>query len=314
MPKIAFLTGDLERNIHKIGERDYKVLTSLSTFRYALVNQGFDVDTVSLDSRDVPADVSTLVIADPRTALSAVSLARVQQYIDKGGNLLIVGEPGKQVLLNPVIQPLGVQLMDGTIAQPSGELSPDLVQAYMTATAGSFTKSAGLKRKDSVVVTMPGATGLAYTTDKGFDVKPLLMTDGRKTWMKKDRLITDSAAIVYSAANGDVRDSFATAVALSRKVNGKEQRIVVTGDADFMSNGELERSSLQNANFHFNTALFSWLSDGEFPIDTSRPESRDKRVKVTSDQVAMLKLLFIWVLPGLLLVFGTVLLIRRKRK
>jgi len=314
IPKVGFLTGDLERNIYKIGEREYKVLTNLSTFRYALVNQGFDVDTVSLDGRDVPADISMLVIADPRTALSPAALARVQQYIDKGGNLLIIGEPGKQALLNPVIQPLGVQLMDGTVAQPSGELSPDLVQAYMTETAGSFSKGAELKRKDSAVVSMPGATGLTYTTNNGFDVKPLLMTDGRKSWMKKDRLVADSAAIVYSAANGDVRASFATAVALTRKVNGREQRIVVTGDADFMSNGELQRTSIQTANFIFNTALFRWLSNGEFPIDTSRPDSKDKRVNVTSDQVDRLRILFIWVLPALLLIFGTILLIRRKRK
>jgi ABC-2 type transport system permease protein len=314
IPKIAFLTGELERNINKMGEREYKVLTNLSTFRYALVNQGFDVDTLSLEARDIPDNISTLVIADPKVSLSAAALAKVRAYIDKGGNMLILCEPGKQDILNPIIQPLGVQLTEGAIAQPTSDLSPDLVQTYMTETAGNMSKGAGLKRKDSVVVAMPGATGLSYTLSGGYDVRPLLMTDGQKSWIRKDKLVTDSAAIVFSAGKGDLKGAVTTAIAMTRKVNGKEQRIVVTGDADFMSNNELQRSTIETSNFFFNTALFRWLSNGEFPVDTSRPDAKDKRVTVTPDNVAVLKIIFIWILPGLLLAFGTILLIRRKRK
>jgi ABC-2 type transport system permease protein len=124
----------------------------------------------------------------------------------------------------------------------------------------------------------------------------------------------DSADILFSAANGDVRKSVPTALGLTRKINGKEQRIVVTGDADFMSNVELGRNNIRVANFSFNTALFSWLSYGEFPIDTSRPDAKDKRVNVSVDQVEVFKIIFVWILPGVLLAFATILLIRRKRK
>ncbi len=313
VPKIAFLTGDLERNINKMGEREYKALTNLKTFRYALLNQGFDVDTLSLDNRDIPDDISTLVIADPRTALPPTTLARVQQYIGKGGNLMILGEPGKQALLDPILQPLGVSLMEGTIVQPSTDLSPDLVQAYMTATTATFSKAAALKRADSMVVSMPGATGLSYETSNGFAIQPLLMTDEKKSWLKKGRLVTDSAAVTFSAAD-DTRGAIPTAIAMTRMIGGKEQRIVITGDADFMSNNELQRNTLQTANYFFNTSLFSWLSNGEFPVDTSRPDAKDNRVKVTSEQVARLKIFFVWILPALLVAFATVLLIRRKRK
>lgn len=314
LPKIAFLTGNLERGIDKIGERDYMTQANASTFRYSLVNQGFDVDTLSLETKDIPKDVSTLVIADPKTGFSAVTLSKIKAYIAKGGNLLIAGEPGKQALLNPVLEQLGVQMMEGKIVQPSKELSPELVLNQMTSTTAGFTKTVADKFKDSVVVTMPGATGLTYMAKDNFVVKPLLLSDGKNSWITKDRIVTDSAAIVFSAARGDVKKSVPTAIALSRKINGKEQRIVVAGDADFMSNGELRRYNVQTANFFFNTALFSWLNYGEFPIDTSRPDSADKRVKVTVAQVAMLKILFVWVLPAVLVALGAILLIRRKRQ
>jgi ABC-2 type transport system permease protein len=314
LPKVAFLTGDLERNINKIGDREYNTLTRRSTFRYALMNQGFDVDTLSLATQEIPADISTLVIADPKTSLSADALAKITAYIDRGGNLLITGEPGKQAMLNPLLQKLGVQLMEGAIVQKSKEFSPDLVLPNLTATAADLSKPVMKSFKDSVNVSMPGATGLIYADTGAFEIRPLLMTNGNSSWLKKEKLVIDSADIVFSPASGDVKRSVATAISMTRKINGKEQRIVVTGDADFMSNVELGRNNVSVANFYFNTALFSWLSYGEFPIDASRPDALDKRVNVTSDQVDAFRIIFVWVLPAILLAFGTILLIRRKRK
>ena len=314
LPKVGFLTGDLERSIDKIGDRNYKALTTWVSFRYALINQGFDVDTVSLANEDIPADISTLVIADPRTGLSAEALSKIQAYVDKGGNLLIAGEPGKQAILNPLLQRLGVRLMDETIVQQSRDFSPDLAMPFITPAAAAFTKQVMRGFNDSVPVSMPGVTGLVYSDTGAFEIKPLLMTDAQRSWVRKDKLVADSAEIVFSAANGDMRTSVPTALSLTRKINGKEQRIVVTGDADFMSNGELARKNIQVANFAFSSALFSWLNYGEFPIDASRPAAKDKRLKVNADQVEAFKIISVWILPGVLLAFATILLIRRKRK
>jgi len=313
LPKIAFLTGNYERSINEMGERDYQALTNLKTFRYSLINQGFDVDTVSLDTQELPADVSTLVIADPRSALSATAQARIQQYINRGGNLLIAGEPGKQDVLNPLLQQFGVQLMPGMIVRPDKTLAPDLALIYITGTAAGFSTLVNKSFKDSVPVSMSTATGIAYTPG-AFTIKPLLTTDTSTSWLTQSKLVKDSAAIAFSAANGDERKVMATAVALTRQVNGKEQRIVVAGDADFMSTAELKRYGVKVSNFVFNTSLFSWLSYGAFPIDTARPDAKDNRVKITSDGVGIYKIIFLWVLPALLLAAGAILLVRRKRK
>jgi ABC-2 type transport system permease protein len=118
----------------------------------------------------------------------------------------------------------------------------------------------------------------------------------------------------YSAADGDEQGPLTAAIGLTRTINGRQQRIVVTGDADFLSNAELGRYTPKTANFDFSTALFSWFSSGEFPIDTSRPLSKDKRLAITSGGLVALKWLLLGILPGLLLIAGTILLIRRKRK
>ncbi len=65
-PKVGFLTGENERAIDKAGEKDYQMTTAQLTYRKALVNQGFDVTKVTLDSTDMPNDIAVLVIADPK--------------------------------------------------------------------------------------------------------------------------------------------------------------------------------------------------------------------------------------------------------
>jgi len=39
LPKIAFLQGEYERSIDKLGPRDYGAISNDITFRYALINQ-----------------------------------------------------------------------------------------------------------------------------------------------------------------------------------------------------------------------------------------------------------------------------------
>lgn len=348
MPKIGFLTGDYERNIHKRGDKEYRALTNLNTFRYSLVNQGFDVDTVSLETQDVPASISALVIADPKQELSVVAIERLQKFIDAGGNVMFIAEPNKQELLNPLLKQFGVQLNPGSVVQESRDFAPDLVTSHLTSFAGTFTRELGIRQADSVTVVMPGTVSLSYTDSGVYAVRPLLLTDKRFTWNRIQKLdldrITGASAteqesegttsgnsgyltgnegrrppvkagtVRFSPQDGDTRGPLTTAVSLTRQVNGKEQRIIVLGDADIMSNAELQRSNIRTANFVFNTALFSWLTYGEFPVDASRPKPTDNKVTVSTDEVALLSKLLLWVIPGVLIAFGTILLIRRKRK
>ena len=314
MPSIAFATGNLERSIHKYGDREYRVFTNTKSFRTSLVNQGFDVDTLSLDTQDIPGDLTVLVISDPKTELSKSVISKLQRYIDRGGNLLISGEPGKQSMLNPLIRQFGVQIREGIITQQSTDLQPELALPTVTGAGALLYPRLKGADADGAKVTMPGAAALSYADTAGYVIRPLLKTDSGSSWLKKRRLVSDSVSVKFAAEDGDELKSFATAVSLTRKINIKEQRIIITGDADYMANTELSRFNVRSANFVFNTGLFSWLSYGEFPINSFRPEPKDIQVFVDKNEVKVLKTIYVWGIPGLFIAFGAVLLIRRKRK
>jgi ABC-2 type transport system permease protein len=349
LPKIAFVQGELERSINKDGDRQYKTLTNEITFRYSLVNQGFDVETISLKDNPIPKDIAALVIADPKVDFDTASLTKLRQYIAEGGNLLIAGEPGKQQILNPILQPLGVQLMDGMVIERTKNFSAELLQTYLTAPAADLTKKLHDDAEDSIVISMRGAAGLSYTAGGPFTISPLVMTAEKSTWNKKVKpnqeeiesaddgntsgnsgmIMVNSESddapskeqknspykgLVYSPELGDQKGPLPVVVGLTRTINGRQQHIVVAGDADFLSNSELGRVNIKTCNFDFSTAIFSWFSNGEFPIDSYRPPSQDKSLNLTDRGLSFAKIMLLGILPGLLLILGAVLLIRRKRK
>src|SRR5690606_1095572 len=104
------------------------------------------------------------------------------------------------------------------------------------------------------------------------------------------------------------------AVALNRKVGEKEQKIFIAGDADFMSNVELNRFNPNTVNSSLVIRLFKWFSDGEYPVSINKESATDKKIIVSRTVINWLKVVFFGVIPGLIGIFGAVLLIRRKRK
>lgn len=316
LPKNIYLTGNLERNIIKRGEREFRFHTIEKSNRNALINLGFESDTLSLDNADIPANITTLILADPKTELNAATTGKLKQYIDKGGNMFILGEPGKQQMLNPLLAQLGVRLMDGTLVQLSKDEMPHMVVPFLTPTAADLAdepfllllREAYKEHGDSLFMTTPGTTAFAYADTGAFVIKPLLQTAENKAWLKAGALVTDSTPPVLNPGEGDSQaKAYATFISLTRKVNNKEQRIVIGADADVMSN-------LRQGGSFFGKGVYSWLDDNHYPIYTPRPKPLDSLFTVSSATVAMLKILYVWVLPGAVLLFAIILLIRRKRK
>ncbi|HAH73600.1 MAG TPA: ABC transporter, partial [Butyricimonas virosa] len=93
----------------------------------------------------------------------------------------------------------------------------------------------GLLEKNRCV-TMPGCTGLAYSEGKGFQVIPMLVSDTIGSWneLETTNFVDDSVSL--NPVIGEVEKSYPTALVLLRTIGSKEQKIVILGDADCISN------------------------------------------------------------------------------
>src|SRR5690606_37304880 len=114
-PTIKFLTGHLERSPFKFGSREYGNHTTNKAVRNALVNLGVDTDTVPMPPTGAFNRNEVLVITDPKTVFDKALVDSVKQYIDNGGNAIFYTEPGKQFIMNPILNHVGVNAGAGTI-------------------------------------------------------------------------------------------------------------------------------------------------------------------------------------------------------
>lgn len=312
MPKIAFTTGELERSIIKTGEREYAFHSASKKSRGGLVNIGFEVDTVNLATQDIPGDISAVVVADPKMSLSSIVMDRLKNYINNGGNLFVMGEPGKQYVLNPLLSQVGVQLMNGQIVQPSFDETPDKVIPYLTYASGDLSEGLTWVRElkdDTAKALMPGVTGIVSAGNNEFKEDTIASTFPGKTWLKAGPVVIDSILPPFNPLEGDINNStFATIKKITRNINDKEQRILVSGDADFASNMRL------GPNVSFLMPCYSWLSYNQFPIYTPRPGPKDVLLTIGTKTAGIQRIIFVWVLPSVLLLSGAILLTRRKRK
>ncbi|MEZ2445619.1 Gldg family protein [Chitinophaga sp. RCC_12] len=285
IPVVTFVAGNGERSITKAGDAAFRMFVNELTFRGALINQGFNVDTVNLTSEEIPAATSVLVIADPKTALPAAAQAKLDQYIASGRNLFVITEPGSQEILQPLLQQLGIQPGEVPVQEESRDYAPDFILARFSDDAGKISPKLAAFKGDSAVVSMPGAVNLQYAQQQGFRTVPLLLA----------------------------KNNHALAIAAEREVAGKTQRIIVTGDADFMSTGELARRKPSVWNQSLITELFRWFTYGDFPVNTGAIRSKD--VIDSDDQgILTMRIFFFGVIPVSLLIFATTLLLYRKRR
>lgn len=313
-PKIVFATDGYQRSMDKTGDRDYKMLANNKFGRASMINAGFDIDSVSLENGQIPTGIAALVIGDPRVQFSPVAKVKLQKYVADGGNLLIAGEPGKQAIINPLLDSLGVKMRSGTLVQRSTDFSYGLITPRIAAAALVMAPDLEKAYQEKAKVSMPGAVALSEEHQGPFTIKPLLMTNEKTAWIKMGQFVLDSAALVFDAKIGDQKGAFPAALMLTRKLKNKEQRIIVTGDADFFSNKELSRSNIEVMNGSVGISIFSWFANREFPVSMSRPESRDNKLLLTKGGVSTLEILYYGLIPGAIFLFGMVLLIRRKRK
>jgi ABC-2 type transport system permease protein len=312
LPTVGFLSGQGERSTSDVTDRGYNIFTQDKTFRYALINQGFDFENLTLD-RPIPQKIRILVIAEMKRMLTAAEQKNLDDFIAGGGNMMILGEPGRQAFMNSISEPLGVRFLPGTLAHAPGKYSSTLTDLAITPAARKLYWYFDEIGKYDGLVTMPTANALEVNANSGFTAVPWFVTRPDSAWteLETTNFIDDTAR--FNAAAGELKRSFPVIVGLNRKVGSKEQKIIITGDADWLSAGELNmQRKQQTANATVIDGVFSWLSDDEVPIDTKVADPIDNTLRIGQKGWGIAYPILKWVFPAILAIAGIVIWMRRR--
>ncbi|MBD3618495.1 MAG: GldG family protein [Chromatiales bacterium] len=253
----------------------------------------------------IPDNIALLVIAAPQQPLLAGEVELIRQYVDNGGALLWLVEPGELQGLAPLAGQLGVGLPDGLLVDANQQLRSllgmDHPAIIPVAAYGRHPATADLE----VFTLFPVARPVEAQGSETFEQQALLTTLS-ETWLETGPLEGD---VTFDEAAGDRPGPLTLGLALTRQVEDSEQRIAVIGDADFLANGFLGHGG----NLDLATRLVNWLAADDSLIAITSRGAPDTSLDLSPSYGYAVAIGFLFVLPLALLTAGLVIWLRRRR-
>lgn len=314
-PMVAFSTGYGSREIENYGGRGFYLFAKDKWFRQSLLNNGFDTKTIDLDKDEIDDSIQVLAISDLREPLSEVAMNNVQKYIDRGGNLFILGEYNREVNMNKLVASLGVKFEEGVVVNKNEYTSPTVLVGFFTPEAAKKYPTYEKLQKYDYVVALPTAQAIDYSGVKDFEVTPVLVSD-QDAWIEKETTDFVDGEFEYNPEAGEKKGVYAVLITLNRKIGDKEQRIVISGDADLVANEALtsQFTGISASNYSIINGSFRWLSNEQFPVDTRRADYIDSSLRLPKGCRSWVNWGSMCIFPLFICILGIVVIFRRKRK
>ncbi|MFA5982476.1 MAG: GldG family protein [Methylococcaceae bacterium] len=293
---ITFLTGHGER------AADGQANFDLNQFSLAMERRKIRVQPLNLTTlASIPDNAMLLVISAPTVPLLAGEIDIIKQYIQSGRSLLLLAEPGNHQL-DTLEKALGIRQIDGVVVDTNTQLYGIDDPSFVVL--GNYHPHPALKNLQTITL-YPGIAALAFDQESDFQASTLF-SSAATSWSELGSI---NKNVRFDADNNEQQGPLDLAYALTRNIPDKpQQRIIVLGDGDFLSNAYLGNAG----NLDMGLRLINWLSYSDGQIDIPPKSSLDSSLQLNKTAIAAIGFGFLFIIPFTLL--GTGLIIWRKRK
>lgn len=299
---VMFLDGHGERRLNGLKNFD------LGEFGKQLEKKGFKLSNPDLTlSPDVPANGAMLVIASPQVDIPEIEINKIKKYIADGGNLFWLIDQDAMHGLMPIAEQLGLQLTPGIVVDPmAAQYGGDYKMAFAVQYGDHpITQSFSLR------TLFPMARQIdANGQDRGWTVSHLV--DVAATgWLETSPI----EGTPKFDAKTDIGGPINIAVALERKIENKDQRVVVVGSGSFLANTFIGNGG----NLDLGINMVNWLAGDDNLITIQPKPLKDTNITIPSDATNKLLAIAIFFgfrlgLPILLLIAGVVIWLKRRKR
>jgi gliding motility-associatede transport system auxiliary component len=314
--QVVFLSGHGERDIDGSDNRAY------ATLKAQLTDMGFNLQTVNLLENSLPENTKLLVIAAPSNPYLSGEVEQIERYINDGGNLLWLTDPGELYGLDKIATSFGLQLQDGIIIDNNQELRQTLNiehPAIIPVTEYFPHIITNTIRYNTLFPLARGISPLSNENTVNNWQAEALFNSTAKSWSEAGGLKKE---MVFNSSEGDIAGPVTMAVALHRPradpgaeqdttaVAAGSQRMVVTGDSDFLADSYIGAG----ANLNMGLNIFNWLIGDDDFISVEVKPAADTKLTLDDSQLVVIGFGFFLVIPIILLLIGfRIWYVRKKR-
>jgi ABC-type uncharacterized transport system involved in gliding motility auxiliary subunit len=308
---IVFLEGHGERS--PVDVHNYDV----SDWTKQLKSRGFKIQALNFAKlAQIPDNTSVLVIASPRVDLLAGEVQLLNDYVEKGGNLLWLLDPDGLKGMSALADKFGLKIQPGTVVDPSAQLYGVNQAAVVAITEyGEHPITENFR----YLSLFPQAAALKVQPPTPWEKMPLFTTNS-KAWSETDEL---RGALKFDPEK-DIAGPLEIGLAFTR-VQGTElaketpnnknnqaahqQRVVIIGDGDFLAN-----SFVANAgNLDLGLKIVNWLAHDDHFIIIPAKSNFDTHLELSPMIAIFLGVLFLLLLPLILLGIGITIWLQRRK-
>jgi hypothetical protein len=300
IPWVAALEGHGERRIDGRKARD------LGRFAELLRARGIRLQPLDLVTEPaIPENTRLLLLSTPRVALFPGEAKAIIRYLDQGGNLLWLMDPGTLEGLDPVAKHLGIQRLPGELVDANvRKLNIDDPTVAMVKDFPDHPITRGLPSP----ALFPGAIAFRSLAAPGWKVATPLQTQ-TNSWNETGPI---RGEVSRDPARDEQPGPLPVALVLTRSApRGKgQQRVVVVGDGDFLSNANLATA----ANQALGLRMVEWLTAPPGTVQVPERVLPDRDLALSRSEILTVGGGALVGLPSLLLLIGVIIRWRRGRE
>lgn len=270
---VMYLDGHGERNL--IGVKNHDI----GEFGKQLEAKGFKFANPDLTiAPAVPGNGAMLVIASPQVDVSEIEARKIKAYLEAGGNLLWLLDDDNLRGLKEVADYLGMKVSPGiALDMASAQYGADARVAFASLYGEHpITKNFMLRTlfPEAHEVTAKG------TDENGWKVSNLVEV-APNGWLASAKLAKDAKPEFNEAT--DKRGPINIGVALERTYGKKGQRVVVMGNANFLSNTFITNGG----NLDFGVNIINWLAGDDSLITIQPMPLKDINVSIPDTKMGV---------------------------
>ncbi|HID83364.1 MAG TPA: hypothetical protein EYH06_01185 [Chromatiales bacterium] len=287
---IVFLEGHGESNLLDTGSQGASKLASI------LKKQGYKTYSHNLvRSPTIPDNADMLVIAGAQKNFLPAEIKIITDYLQQGGALLWLHDDENLHSLEPLLEILPVEFLPGTIVNADPAIQK-LIGSEHPAVFPVINYNNHPLAKD-----MDGQTVLAFAR--------AVESTGQPPWQVKSFLQTLEASWnetgslqghVKHDADNEQGGPLSVGLSMQRPIGEQQQRIIVIGDKDFMTNELIG----YGRNSELATRLFNWLGQNKIQFQISQQPIPDAKLEINPAKLNIIAVVFLLLLPLIFLFVG----------